>query len=102
MLFALLVHGHGPVAVARASSILPWNLAAGVACAAALLLRRRHPLAVAAALLPFGAVSVTATGPIIVALFTVAIRQRPPLLLLLGTINVATGGLYFVLHDDPA
>ncbi|GIF36913.1 sensor histidine kinase [Actinoplanes xinjiangensis] len=88
----------------RPGAILVWqaDLAIGVLCAAALLVRRRHPSAVAVALLPFGAVSVTATGPIIVALFTLAIRRRPPLLLLLGAINVGTGAVYFLLHDHPA
>ena len=88
----------------RPGPFLPWqaDLAVGLAGAAALLIRQRHPVAVAVALLPFGAVSVTVTGPIIVALFTVAIRRRPPLLLLLGAINVATGAVYYLLHDDPA
>ncbi|GAA0478427.1 two-component sensor histidine kinase [Actinoplanes capillaceus] len=88
----------------RPGAALPWpaDVAVGLACAAALLLRRRHPLAVTAALLPFGAVSVTATGPIVVALFTAAIRSRLPVLVVLGAVNVGTAGLYFVLHDDPA
>jgi signal transduction histidine kinase len=87
----------------RPGAALPWqaDLALGVLCAAALVLRRRHPLAVTSALLPFGAVSVTSTGPIVVALFTLAIRRRPPLLLLLGAVNVGTGVVYFLLHDRP-
>jgi signal transduction histidine kinase len=88
----------------RPGAALVWqaDLAIGVLCAAVLLARRRHPMAVAVALLPFGAVSVTATGPIIVALFTLAIRRRPPVLLLLGAVNVGTGAVYFLLHDHPA
>lgn len=88
----------------RPGAPLRWqaDLALGVLCAGALLARRRHPLGVAVALLPFGAISVTATGPIIVALFTLAIRRRPPVLLLLGAVNVGTGGVYFLLHDDPS
>jgi signal transduction histidine kinase len=87
----------------RPGAALPWqaDLALGLLGAAALTVRRRHPLAVAVALLPFGAVSVASTGPIIVALFTVAIRRRPPLLLLLGAANVGTGIVYFLLHDSP-
>lgn len=85
-------------------ALLPWqaDLAVGLACAAALLLRRRHPLGVAVAVLPFGAVSIMATGAITMALFTAAIRFRPPLLLLLGAVNVGTGGLYYLLHAQPA
>ncbi|SDS17782.1 sensor histidine kinase [Actinoplanes derwentensis] len=87
----------------RPGAAIPWqtDLALGVACAGALLMRRRFPLAVAGALLPFGAVSVTATGPIVVALFTVAIRHRLPLVLLLGAINVGTSAVYFLLHANP-
>jgi signal transduction histidine kinase len=83
---------------------IPWqvDLAVGVAGAAALLLRRRWPLAVVAGLLPFGAISVTVTGPIVVALFSAAIRLRLPVLLLLGAANIATGGIYYLLQDRPA
>jgi signal transduction histidine kinase len=88
----------------RPGAAIRWqaDLALGVLCAAALLTRRRHPLAVAVALLPFGAISVTATGPVIVALFTLAIRRRPPILLLLGAVNAGTGGVYFLLHEHPS
>ncbi|GAA2876701.1 two-component sensor histidine kinase [Actinoplanes cyaneus] len=87
----------------RPGAAIPWpaDLALGVAGAAALLVRRRHPLALLVALLPFGAVSVTVTGPILVALFTAAIRLRFPLLLLLGAGNVVTGGIYYLLQDRP-
>ncbi len=89
---------------ARPGAIISWqaDLAIGIACAGVLLVRRRFPLGVAVALLPFGTVSVTATGPIIVALFTVAIRRRPPIPILLGGLTVATGAVYFGLHADPA
>jgi signal transduction histidine kinase len=87
----------------RPGAALVWqaDLAIGVLGAAALLARRPHPMAVTLALLPFGAVSVTATGPVMVALFTLAIRRRPPVLLLLGAVNVGTGVVYFLLHDHP-
>lgn len=88
----------------RPGAIVPWqaDLALGVACAGVLLVRRRFPVAVAGVLLPFGAISVAATGAVVVALFTVAIRRRLPLVLLLGGLNVATAAVYFLLHDDPA
>ena len=88
----------------RPGAAVPWqaDLALGFGATLALLVRRRHPLGVAVALLPLGAISVSSTGPIIVALFTLAIRRRPPLLLLLGAVNIGTGGLYFLLHDRPA
>ncbi|MEU4692770.1 histidine kinase [Actinoplanes sp. NPDC023714] len=85
-------------------AFLSWQLdvAIGVAGTAGLLLRRRHPIALTAALLPLGAVSVMATGPILIALFTAAVRRRAPVVLALGAVNVATGGVYYLLHDDPA
>ncbi|MEV6300420.1 histidine kinase [Actinoplanes sp. NPDC051861] len=85
-------------------AFLPWqaDVAVGLVCAAALVIRRRRPLGLTVALLPFGAISVMATGAITMALFTAAIRLRPPVLLLLGAVNVATGGIYFLLHDNPA
>ncbi|WP_433790334.1 sensor histidine kinase [Actinoplanes sp. CA-252034] len=78
------------------------DLAIGAAGAAALLVRRRHPLAVTVTLLPLGAVSVAVTGPVIVALFTLAVRRRPSVLLPAAVANVATGAVYFLLHDSPA
>ncbi len=42
------------------------------------------------------------TGPILVALFTAAIRLRFTVVLLLGAVNVATGGVYYLLQDRPA
>ncbi|WIM93816.1 histidine kinase [Actinoplanes oblitus] len=83
---------------------IPWqlDLTIGVAGAGALLVRRRWPLALVIALLPFGAVSVAVTGPILVALFSAAIRLRLPLLLGLGAVNVLTSGVYYLLQQHPA
>jgi signal transduction histidine kinase len=82
---------------------VPWpvDVAIGALCALTLVVRRRRPLGLALALLPFGAVSVMATGAVTVALFTVAIRHRVPVVLLLGTANVLLGAVYFLLQDDP-
>jgi signal transduction histidine kinase len=86
-----------------AGAAIPWpvDVAIGVACAAALLVRRRWPLGVTLALLPFGAVSVMATGPILIALFTVAVRRRAGLVLLIGLAHVGTGIGYYLLQTDP-
>ncbi|WP_433825344.1 sensor histidine kinase [Actinoplanes sp. CA-015351] len=85
-------------------AFLPWqaDVATGVAAAGALVVRRRHPAGLTLALLPLGAISVMATGPILIALFTAAIRLRPLPLLALGAVNVATAGVYFLLHSAPA
>ncbi|MGC4888279.1 sensor histidine kinase [Micromonospora sp. DT227] len=86
-----------------AGAAIPWpvDVLLGVLCAVPLAMRRRHSLAVLLALLPFGAISVTATGPILVALFTAAIRHRARLLFTLGAAHVGTGVVYFLLQGDP-
>src|SRR5262245_52206787 len=78
-------------AVAPGAAV-PWpvDVAIGVICACALVVRRRWPLGLTLVLLPFGAISVMATGAIVVALFTVAIRRRAGLVLLLAAANVVT------------
>ncbi|GAB2588149.1 two-component sensor histidine kinase [Paractinoplanes abujensis] len=82
---------------------IPWpaDVVIGVACALALVVRRRRPLALCLALLPFGVVSVMATGPTLVALFTVAIRHRARLVLALASVHVGTGVVYYALQSDP-
>src|SRR5690242_9845894 len=76
-------------AVAPGAAV-PWpvDVGIGVACAAALAVRRSWPLALALVLLPFGAVSVMATGAVVVALFTAAVRRPAPLVLALAAGNV--------------
>jgi signal transduction histidine kinase len=88
----------------RPGAAVPWpiDVAIGVLCAGALVVRRRWPLGVALVVLPFGAISVMATGAILVALFTVAIRRRTSVVLLFAAANVATSVIYFLLHDHPA
>src|SRR5690242_20400765 len=67
----------------RQGAPLPWlaDVALGVLCCAALLLRRRRPVGLTIALLPVTTLSVMATGAVIVALFTVAIHRRGPVAL---------------------
>jgi signal transduction histidine kinase len=87
----------------KAGAAIPWqvDMAIGMLCAVPLFWRRRQPLVVAMALLPFGTVSVMATGPILIALFTVAIRERTSMVLFLGLVHVVAGALYFMLQADP-
>jgi signal transduction histidine kinase len=82
---------------------VPWpvDVTIGVICACALVVRRRWPLGLALVILPFGAISVMATGAITVALFTAAIRRRASVVLLLATANVATSAIYFLVQGDP-
>ncbi|GID29226.1 sensor histidine kinase [Paractinoplanes brasiliensis] len=101
-----LAYGALMVPLGDATSVhaaIPWqaDVAIGLACTPALLARRRRPLAVCLALLPFGVISVMATGPILVALFTVAIRRRARLVLVLAAVHVLTGVVYYALQHDP-
>ena len=101
-----LVYGLTMLRIGDATAVgaaVPWlvDVLIGVLCAVALPVRRRRPVAVLVALLPFGAISVTATGPILVALFTAAIRHRARLLFTLGAVHVGTGVIYFLLQTDP-
>ena len=132
LLFALLVPGppgHRPVARDRVADIIamlcalaygavmvplgdatsahaaiPWqaDVVIGVPCALALVVRRRWPLPLCLALLPFGAISVMATGAILVALFTVAIRYRAAPALLLVVVHIGTSAIYYVMQHDPS
>ncbi|WP_305784584.1 sensor histidine kinase [Symbioplanes lichenis] len=86
------------------SAFLPWpvDVAIGTACCVALLARRRWPVALAAALIPVSAVSVMACGAATAALFTVAIRRRTSIAILLFLVFVATGPVYHELHGASA
>ncbi|MDG4826469.1 histidine kinase [Asanoa sp. WMMD1127] len=88
----------------RPGALVPWpvDAAIGAGCALALLARRRRPVALAAALIPVTAVSVLATGAALVALFTVAVRRRARVPLLLCAGYVAAGPAYHLLHGSPS
>lgn len=100
--------GYGSVLVplgdaTRAGAPLPWpaDVALGVLCCLALLVRRRWPVGLVLVLLPVSTVSVMATGAALVALFTVAVHRRGQVALALGAAYVAVVPVYFVLHDNP-
>jgi signal transduction histidine kinase len=82
---------------------LPWpaDVAVGVLCCLALVLRRHHPIGLTLALIPAATVSVMATGAVIVALFTVTIRRPTSAALLLAAGFLATAPVYFALQAEP-
>jgi len=82
---------------------VPWpvDVAIGTVCCLALVFRRHRPVGLTAVLLPAAAISVMATGAVIVALFTVAIRRRTPVALLLAAAFLATAPIYYLLQADP-
>ncbi|WP_431041652.1 histidine kinase [Streptomyces sp. P1-3] len=73
----------------------------GVLGCAALWLRRRHPVGLAAALLPVSAVSHFVIGPLLVALFTVAVHRPPRTTAFVGAGAMAFSLIGGLLHDDP-
>ena len=89
-------------ATARGAAV-PWrvDVAIGIAAALALVFRRGAPLRLALILMPLGAVSVMAEGPILAALFTVAVRRRAGVAVALTGANVATGAVYYLLQGAP-
>ncbi|MGA5302624.1 sensor histidine kinase [Nucisporomicrobium flavum] len=100
--------GYGAVMVPLGDALspraaIPWqaDVVLGVICCLKLLLRRRYPVALAATITPVAAVSVMATGAVAVALFTVAVRRRASVALVLLVAYVATGPAYHLLHGDP-
>jgi signal transduction histidine kinase len=104
---AALAYGALVVAIGDASApraAIPWpvDVGVGVACCPPLLWRRRWPVGVAAALVPFGAVSVMATGPVLAAIVGVAVRRRSTAVVLLGLGNVATAPLYYLQQPEPS
>ncbi|MBH1936746.1 two-component sensor histidine kinase [Streptomyces sp. AV19] len=74
------------------------QLTGGLACAA-LFLRRRWPVQLAAALLVAGSFSHFVTGPALVALFTVAARQPPRVTRWIAALAAAPGP-FFVLRQS--
>ncbi|MGP3926881.1 sensor histidine kinase [Streptomyces sp. 8N616] len=75
-------------------------LAGGFACAA-LWLRRRWPVQLAAVLLITGSVSHFVTGPVLVALFTVAAHRPWRVTRWIVALSVAPLPVYLILRPDP-
>ncbi|MFF5204770.1 sensor histidine kinase [Streptosporangium sp. NPDC000396] len=71
-----------------------------IACAA-VWLRRRWPVGLAVALVPFALLSDTATGPICVALFTVAVHRPFKFMALAGGLHLLAIVPYLWLRPDP-
>ncbi|MEU6372110.1 histidine kinase [Streptomyces sp. NPDC046909] len=92
---AVTSNPHVPDSVARLDQIL-----GAVACAA-VWLRRRWPVGLAAASLPVGLVSDTAGGACVIALFTLAVHRPFRYVAWLGGANIALIPLYFWMRPDP-
>jgi len=76
-------------------------LAGGIGCLA-LWWRRRWPVPIAVLLALIGTFSDMASAAVLIALFTVAVHRRLPVVLALGALNPASFGVYTVLRptDD--
>lgn len=82
------------------SVVLADQIVGALACAA-VWLRRRRPVGLAFALLPVSLLSSVASGPICVALFTVAVHRSFMLAALTGGLYVTTLALYMWWRPDP-
>ena len=103
---AALAYGGFVVGVGDASGpdpALPLRLDVGIglACSPVLFWRRRRPLGVALALLPASAVSIMSTGPLVAAVFSLAVHRRGPSAALMGVGFVATAPIYVLLQGTP-
>ncbi len=93
------LHRLGEVPVPQA--LLVADVAAGAVAAGAVWLRRRWPVGLAVALLPTGLFSMATGMPVVIALFSVAVRRRPGVTLLLGGLYAATTPPYFAYQINP-
>ncbi|GGX94487.1 two-component sensor histidine kinase [Streptomyces minutiscleroticus] len=75
--------------------------ALGVLACAAVWLRRRRPVELAVATTLVGLVSNTASGAILVALFTIAVHRPFPYVAAIGGASLALTPLLFLLRPDP-
>ncbi|WP_345626878.1 sensor histidine kinase [Rugosimonospora acidiphila] len=83
--------------------LVPWqaDVAVGVVACLALLLRRRWPLALAALVVPLGAVSIMASGAILGAVFGLALRRRFTVAAGFAAGYLATAPVYLLLQREP-
>jgi signal transduction histidine kinase len=93
------LHRQGEVTVPPA--LLVVDVVAGAVAAGAVWLRRRWPVGLAVALLPTGLFSMATGMPAVMALFSVAVRRRPAVTLLLGGLYAATTPPYFAYQINP-
>ncbi|MEU9840743.1 histidine kinase [Actinomadura sp. NPDC048032] len=77
------------------------DLAAGLACCAALVMRSRRPVGLALAVTAVSAVSLAAGGAAFVATLTVAVRRSWPVAVGIGALGVLTGMIAVALRPPP-
>jgi signal transduction histidine kinase len=78
--------------------VLAADLATGVVACCAVWLRRRWPVGLALAMVPIGLFSSMSGGASLIALFTVAVHRRFPVLALVTVANLAVLPVYFLLY----
>ncbi len=90
-----------PFASDGPSSAFVWvDFALGIVACAALWWRRRWPLGMALASVPFVAVSAMGGVAASIFLFTVAVHRRWPAAAAIGALHVAVSPIYWHLHED--
>jgi signal transduction histidine kinase len=81
---------------------IPWevDVAIGVPACFALLLRRRWPVGLAAAVVPLSAVSIMASGAVLGALFGLTLRRRFSMAAGFAALYLATTPIYLLLQHE--
>ncbi|MFG2102558.1 sensor histidine kinase [Micromonospora echinaurantiaca] len=74
----------------------------GLAAAAGLWVRRRWPVGLAVATLPLSAFSVTASGALLIIIFTLTVHRPIPLAAGVTGVHLLTAFGYYQLRPDPA
>jgi signal transduction histidine kinase len=78
------------------------DLAGGIVALVLVLQRRRWPFQVALALAALGLFSASAAGPLVLALVSLATRRKITQLVVVGTVSVITGQLFFYYQPNPS
>ena len=82
-------------------ALLVVDVVTGGVATGAVWLRRRWPVGLAVALLPSGLFSMTTGMAAMIAMFSVAVRRRPTVTLLLGGLYALTAVPYFTYQINP-
>jgi len=77
------------------------DLLAGLAACAALWLRRRHPVALAVALVPVGMFSAMSAVAGLISVFTVAVHRPARVVAAVGALGLAVTPVYSLLRPSP-
>jgi signal transduction histidine kinase len=102
LLIALMAAGDAEATGRVTGEVLFYSLLLGIAGCVALWWRRRYPVGVALLLVPIVAITETAGGAVLVAVYTVAANRRWTLTLLIALLHALAPVPYTFLRPDAA